>query len=53
MFTAIKLAKSGYFEGDPSKVLQAPCDIVMNILRYEAEEKEFNDCYRAINEVKK
>lgn len=47
---SVKLAKAGYFNGDPEKVLQAPADIVQNILDYEDFASEYEEEYLALNE---
>jgi hypothetical protein len=36
MLMACKLAKEGYYGGDPEKILDAPVDIAMALLNYEA-----------------
>jgi len=50
MFLGIKIAKLGYFNGNPELVLQAPCDVVIQILKFEAMENKYNECYRSLNE---
>jgi hypothetical protein len=48
MFYAIKLAKAGFYGGNPQAVLRAPVNIVMNIINYEAFEGDYEAEYRAI-----
>ena len=45
------LAKAGYFGGDPSKVLEAPADIVQATLEFEAFEAERELAFRILNEA--
>lgn len=49
MFIAIKLAKEGYFNGNPSNVLQAQADIVLNVLRFEAEDSKYKNAHYNLN----
>jgi len=35
------LAKSGYFGGDPHRVLHSPIDIVMNVIHFERFEYDY------------
>lgn len=44
---AIKLAKIGYYSGDPEQVLGAPVDVVQAILDYEAFETDYESEYIA------
>ncbi len=48
MFYAIRLAKSGYYGGNPQAILRAPVDIVMNIINYEAFERDYEAEYIAM-----
>ena len=48
-FLAVKLAKLGYFNGNPKEVLQAPLNIVLDILDYEDFEKDYIDEYDRLN----
>lgn len=36
LFTAMKIAKLGYYGGNPEAVMNAPADIVVSILNYES-----------------
>jgi hypothetical protein len=49
MFLAIRLAKAGYYNGNPDDVLNAPCDMVYSVLKYENEEHKYLECDRSIN----
>ena len=48
-FVAIRLAKAGYFGGDPAEVMAAPVDIVEAIVSYEIFEAEFERAYIDLN----
>lgn len=48
-FIALKLAKEGYYHGDPDKVLTAPVTTVLNILHYEGFVTDYERAYTAIN----
>lgn len=37
MFVVLRIANSGYWGGDPEKILKAPVDIVMKTLLYDVE----------------
>jgi hypothetical protein len=41
----VKLAKLGYYGGDPDKVMQAPVNTVMKILHYEVFENDLMQAY--------
>lgn len=49
LFVAIRLAKLGYFNGDPMQVLKARVDIVQSILDYESFEVDYEKAYIALN----
>jgi hypothetical protein len=49
MFLAIKLAKEGYFNGDPDQVMNAPVDTVQAILEYEGFLGDYNEEYITLN----
>lgn len=51
-FTSIRLAKAGYFNGDPVAVLRAPVDVVENILSYEDFASEYETEYVELNKEK-
>lgn len=44
MFSAISLAKKGYFNGNPSLVMEAPVDVVIAIFNYEKENNKYEEC---------
>lgn len=48
-FVAMRLAKQGYFGGDPQKILDAPIDIVLDIMHYEAFESDYMQVYDELN----
>jgi hypothetical protein len=48
LFISIKLAKLGYFSGDPSLILEAPVDMVLAILAYENFDSDLNTAYNQI-----
>lgn len=45
----MQLAKIGYYNGDPEKILEAPVNIVISLLNYEAFERDYEIAYNAIN----
>lgn len=49
MFVAIRLARRGYYGGDPEAVLNAPVDVVQNLIGYENFEVEYEAEYMALN----
>ena len=49
MFTALRLAKAGFFGGDPAKVLTAPVDIVESVIAYEQFEADYKTEYISLN----
>lgn len=49
-YWAIKLAKSGYYGGNPELVKQAPLDMVLQILQYERFETDLQVAYRKLSE---
>ena len=46
---ALRLAKAGWFGGDPEKVLEAPGDIVLAILQYETFSAQYERRFIEIN----
>lgn len=40
---ALRLAKAGYYGGDPGKVLAAPVDLVLGALHYERFLDEYQE----------
>lgn len=46
---SFNLAKKGYFNGDPVKVLEAPVDIVIGLLRFEESTNEYETTYMELN----
>ena len=48
-FLAIRLAKSGYFGGDPLAVMNGRVDIVEDVLAYEKFELDYEKAYIALN----
>jgi len=52
IFTAIKLAKEGYFNGNPQDILNAPVNVVQSILEYENFVYDYEQEYIALNKEK-
>ncbi len=48
----MRLAKEGYFGGDPKAVLDAPVDSVQSILEYENFSSEYEKEYLFLNKEK-
>lgn len=46
---ACRIAKQGYFGGDPLKVLKAPTDIVLNIIHFEAQHSDYESYVMELN----
>ena len=49
MLIACQLAKAGYFNGSPECVLNAPVNMVYNILNYEEFESDYIKAYSELN----
>lgn len=49
LYWAIKLAKLGYYGGNPELIKQAPSNIVLNIISYENFENDLQITYRELN----
>jgi hypothetical protein len=49
LFVALRLAKSGYYNGDPDNVLKAPVSMVQNILHYENFEADLKNAYMELD----
>lgn len=49
MLVAVRLAKQGYYDGDPQKVLNAPVDVVEAIISYENFEIDYKEEYLRLN----
>ena len=49
MMVALKIAKLGYYSGDPEKVLNANVDHVLSILDYESFNNDFERVFSEIN----
>jgi hypothetical protein len=45
----MRLAKAGYYGGDPVKVLHAPVNVVIDILNYERFESEYEKAFELLN----
>lgn len=43
------LAKSGYFNSDPQKILETPIDLVMKTYHYEIFAREYEETYIELN----
>jgi hypothetical protein len=46
---ALRLASAGWWEGNPEKVMQAPADLVMGAMQYEAFRADYEKAYIEIN----
>jgi len=51
MFYAIRLAKEGYYGGNPQSICSAPVDIVLNMLNFEKFEDDYASEHARINAV--
>lgn len=52
MFIALKVAKAGYYNGDPENVLKARVDYVLAVLEYEKFSFDYEAVYMEINTPK-
>jgi len=50
---AIRLAKDGYYGGDPQAILNAPVSIIQSLIDYQRFTSHYEDEYLALNKVKK
>ena len=48
-FLSVRLARAGYFGGDPDKVLKAPVGTILSIIEYETFENDYEKEYRELN----
>ena len=46
---ALRLAKEGFWGGDPGRVLRAPCNLVLEALAYVAMLSEYERAYYEMN----
>jgi hypothetical protein len=49
MVIALRLATSGYCNGDPEKILTMPVSIVLNMMNYEIFKDEYEKVFIEIN----
>jgi hypothetical protein len=49
MVIALRLAKAGYWGGDPEKVLSAPADMVISAMQYEMYQQEYERTWVELN----
>jgi len=49
LFYAIRLAKAGYYGGDPDAVKKSPLDTVLAIIQYENFEADLQKAYKELN----
>lgn len=48
LFIALRLAKIGFYGGNPERILKAPVDIVLRMLDYEQFEADLSKAYEDI-----
>lgn len=48
-FWAAKLAKAGYYGGDPEQILNAPVSIIIKLLNFQVFENEYESAYYDLN----
>lgn len=53
MFIACRLAKAGFFNGDPEQVLNSPASIVEAAIAYETFESDYAKQYEDLNAPEK
>lgn len=49
MLVALKIAKAGYYSGDPAKVLDARVDHIISIMEYEKFTMDYESAYTELN----
>lgn len=49
LYVAIGLAKKGYYNGDPEKVLNAPVSMIKSIEKFEKVEVDYIEQLRELN----
>lgn len=49
MVVSLRLAKAGYWGGDPGAVLRAPADEVMAAIQFERFQQEYEAAYIDLN----
>jgi hypothetical protein len=49
-FLSVRIAKMGFYGGDPDKVLKAPVTTIMNILAFERYEYEYQETFGELND---
>jgi hypothetical protein len=49
-FIALKIAEAGFYGGDPQRVLDAPVDMILNILRFREFQADYDKMFQAMNE---
>lgn len=45
----MRLAKIGYYNGDPEAVKNAPVDVILDLINYESFESKLEQAYRDLN----
>lgn len=48
-YWSCRLAKSGYYSGNPEQIMSARSDVVMHIIHYEIFDSDLNSAYRELN----
>jgi hypothetical protein len=49
LYHAFKLAEKGFYGGDPEKILSAPVNIVLDLIRYEGFTHDVQRFYKGLN----
>ena len=49
-FLSVRIAKMGFYGGDPDKVRKAPVDTVMNILSFLEYESDYQETFGELND---
>jgi len=53
LFICLRVAKLGYYGGNPDEVKNAPVDTVMGVLNYEKFEADYKETTRELNNESK
>lgn len=49
LFIAVRLAKAGYYGGDPDAIMKAPAITVLRVIQYEEFERDYTEAARQLN----
>lgn len=53
LFLALRLAKNGFYNGNPQNILDADVDMILKIKDFEIYDKEYLECFEQLNKVER